>query len=140
MIDYAPIDDEFGVEIRREIEQYIDSLSLIVRRRGDGWFQAYAAQMPTVVSSAATKQECWQQLHADLAYVLATMMAKDIPLPSTEELSAQINVRVTPQEKHEIALFAKEGHMTQSEFIREAIFRFLRSEEASTLEVAHSRA
>ena len=92
----------------------------IILEREPGGFLARAIEMPNVMVHGSTPNQCEQKARDALSVAVATMMEQGRTPPlAVKKRAAQVNVRLTPEEKLLLEETARqEGFKGLSDFIR----------------------
>lgn len=110
-----PFDKTILGHARRIADRY-----RIVLQREHGGFMARSIEMPNVIVHGSSPNQCEKKVREALRLAVATMLEQGrMPPVEVNKRSAQVNVRLTAQEKLLMAETAKrEGFKGLSDFIR----------------------
>lgn len=110
-----PFDKAVLAQARCIAEQY----RIVLEREPDG-FQARSIEMPMVIVHGSSPNECEKKARDALRVAAATMLEQGQTPPTTaDKRSAQVNVRLTAEEKLLLEESARrEGFRGLSDFIR----------------------
>jgi len=106
--------------VRSQAERIVDGYRIIVERAGDGFVGA-SAELPGVFGDGETPEECITSTRNSLLGAVVTMLERNERPPIRGLRTAQVNVRLTADEKLSLSDAARDlGFRGVSEFLRAA--------------------
>ncbi len=114
----------FGASILQSARRMANAYDLILRHEDGEWY-GHALEYPEAMGDGKTVEACVRATRAALAVAVATLLeaGQMPPAPAREgQRSAQVNVRLTPEEKAVLESKAKaKGFRGLSDFIRATV-------------------
>jgi len=114
----------FGPEILDSAKRIAHAYDLVLRFEDDEWY-GHALEYPEAMGDGKTEKACVRATRQALTVAVATMLeAGQTPPPAARQghRSAQVNVRLTPEEKAVLESKAKaRGFRGLSDFIRTTV-------------------
>lgn len=121
-----PVDAKLFTKARKVAEQY----AIILEPHKRLGFFATCLELPTVFADGKTANECIETMREALSLAVAVMLegGQAPPVPASEQRrSAQVNIRLTAQEKLLLERAAKQrGFRGVSDFVRNVAMSQLR--------------
>jgi len=111
--------DQDTLERAREIASHYR----VVIEAAESQFVGWSLEMPGVLAEGSTAEECVKEVYKALEFTVATLLddGEHPPIPYSEQdnRTAQINVRVTPEEKSTLEQTSRRrGFKGVSDFVR----------------------
>jgi predicted RNase H-like HicB family nuclease len=114
----------FAAEVQESVRRTARAYDLILRFEDGQWY-GHALEYPEAMGDGKTAEACVRATRQALTIAVATMLeaGQSPPTPAREgRRSAQVNVRMTPEEKAVLESRAKaKGFRGLSDFIRAAM-------------------
>ena len=113
--------NSLGPDLLEQARLISSTYQYVVNANGKGGFLGNASELPYVLAKGRTAQECLEAIQNEVMQVVAMILKEGQTPPASGNYrrTAQINVRVLPEEKLEFETVArKEGFRSVSDFLR----------------------
>jgi predicted RNase H-like HicB family nuclease len=121
------LDRDFEPSVESKAKKIAAGYRVILDKNDGDDFTGTSVELPTVLASGRTPDECYEATQTALVVTVATMieMGEKPPMPSsTNKRTVQINIKLTAEEKVLLSGAARSlGYKGLSDFLRRAALR-----------------